>query len=381
VYSSLMAQRLPSPDAISRALRAAVERSDAPAVVGLVVSPSAELYREAFGLANVAAGTPVTADAIFRVYSMTKPVASVAAMMLVEEKRLGLDDPIAKLLPEKDAMQAVITVDSVGHFVSRPPATPVTVRHLLTHTSGIAYDFASDVVHRVRESAPSIPETSILVHEPGERWTYGPSTRLLGYIVAKVSGQSLDVFFEERIFKPLGMADTAFTVPEAKRARLVTSHERKGNALVEQKIPEKITPQVFGDYGLYSTASDYGRFLRMILNGGALDGRRVLAEATVKEMSTNQIGALTVQAATGANPGAGRDGFGLGFQVTKLATPDPRHRSNGSISWSGAMSTFFWIDPARHLGAVLLMQTLPFGDAPAMRVLDEFESAVYGSLK
>lgn len=376
-----MAQRLPAPDAISRVLRAAVERADVPAVVGLVVSPSAELYREGFGHASVAAQTPVTPDAIFRVFSMTKPVTSVAAMLLVDEKRIALDDPIAKHLPEKDAMQAVITVDGVGHFISRPPETPVTVRHLLTHTSGIAYDFASDIVHRVRESAPSIPETSILVHEPGERWTYGPSTRLLGNIVAKVSGQTLDVFFEERIFKPLGMADTAFTVPDAKRSRLVTSHERKGSALVEQKIPDKIAPQVYGDYGLYSTASDYGRFVRMILNGGALDGRRVLAEATVKEMSTNQIGALTIQSAAATNPGSGRDGFGLGFQVTQLPKPDPRHRSNGSLSWSGAMNTFFWIDPTRRFGAVLLMQTLPFGDPPAMRVLDEFEAAVYTSLK
>lgn len=376
-----MAQHLSAHDAISRVLRAAVERSDVPAVVGLVVSADAELYREAFGLANVAAETPVTPDAIFRFFSMTKPVTSVAAMMLVEEKRLGLDDPITRHLPEKDAMQAVITVDSVGHFVSRPPETPVTVRHLLTHTAGIAYDFSNDLVHRVRESAPSIPETSILVHEPGERWTYGPSTKLLGDILAHVSGQGLDVLFEERIFKPLRMRDTAFTVAEDKHARLVTWHERKGSALVEQKNPEKVTPGVRGDSGLYSTASDYGRFLRMVLNRGELDGRRLLREATIAEMSANQIGALTVQQALAMNPGAGRDGFGLGFQVTKLAKPDPQRRSNGSLSWSGAMNTFFWIDTARRIAAVLLTQILPFGDASAMRVLDELESAVYTTLK
>ncbi len=376
-----MAQTLSSPSAISRALQAAVDRSDAPAAVGLVVNPNGEIYREAFGKASVAANAPVGPDALFRIFSMTKPVTSLAAMMLVEEKRLGLDDPIAKHLPEKDAMQAVITVDGVGHFVSRPPEKAVTVRHLLTHTSGIAYTFTSELLRRVQDSAPSIPETSILVHEPGERWIYGPSTRLLGQIVARVSGQGLDVLFDERIFKPLRMTDTAFAVPDDKRARLVTAHERKNGMLVEQKIPDTITPQVFGDWGLYSTASDYGRFVRMILNGGSLEGRRVIAEAPLKEMSTHQIGTLRIEQPAGTNPGSGRDGFGFGFQVTQLAKPDPRHRSNGSISWSGAMNTYFWVDPTKRIGAVLLMQTLPFGDAPAQRVADEFETAVYGSLK
>ncbi len=376
-----MAQSLTSPNAISRALQAAIERSDAPAMVALVVNPSGEIYREAFGKSNVAADTPLGPDAIFRIYSMTKPVTSIAAMMLVEEKRLALDDPIAKHLDEKDAMQAVITVDTVGHFVSRPPDTPVTVRHLLTHTSGIAYVFTSDLLRRVQDSAPSIPETSILVHEPGERWTYGPSTRVLGRIVARVSGQGLDAFFEERIFKPLRMADTAFSVPDDKRARLVTAHERKNNALVEQKPTDTITPQVFGDWGLYSTASDYGRFLRTILNGGTLDGRRIIAEATLKEMSTNQIGALTIQLPQGSNPGSGRDAFGFGFQIAGGAKSDARQRSSGSLSWSGAMNTYFWIDPVKRIGAVLMMQTLPFADPPAVRAAAEFETAVYASLK
>jgi methyl acetate hydrolase len=299
----------------------------------------------------------------------------------VEEKRLGLDDPIAKHLPEKDAMQAVITVDAVGHFVSRPPEKPVTVRHLLTHTSGIGYDFTSEIARRVHESAPRIPETSILAFEPGERWMYGPSTRLLGQIVAQVSGRSLDAFFEERIFKPLRMVETSFTVPDDKRGRLVTVHERKGETLVEQKPPETIAPQVFGDWGLYSTASDYGRFVRMLLNGGTLDGQRVIGESTLKQMSTNQIGPLKIELPQGANPGSGRDGFGFGFQIAQLAQPDPRHRSHGSISWSGAMNTYFWADPVKRIGAVLMMQTLPFANPPAVRVMDEFEMAVYASLK
>lgn len=376
-----MAQRLSSAAPITTVLRAAVERGDAAAIAAVVVTPDAELAREAAGALDVAAHTPLTPDAIFRIYSMTKPVTSVAAMLLVEEKKIALDDPIGKYLSGRDAMQAVITVDAIGHFVSRPPETPVTIRHLLTHTSGMGYAVTSDLVRRVRENAPSIPETSILAHEPGERWLYGPSTKALGDIVAIVSGQSLDAFFAERIFTPLGMRDTAFTVASDKRARLVTSHERKGGALVEQKTPEKLPADVRGDSGLYSTASDYGRFVRMVLGRGALDGRRLLSEATIAAMSASQIGTLKVEAAAGLNPGNGRDGFGFGFQVATLPKPVPRRRSNGSLSWSGAMNTYFWADPTRRLGAVLLMQILPFADPQARRVLDEFEEAVYSSVK
>lgn len=374
-------QSLSSANAMTRPLQAAVQKSGLPAVVALVVSADKELYREAFGEANVAAHTPLTPDAIFRIFSMTKPVTSVAAMMLVEEKKIALDDPIAKHLSGKDAMQAVISMDGLGHFVSRPPETSVTVRQLLTHTSGIAYASSDEIVKRVQDSAPSIPETSILVHEPGERWTYGPSTRVLGQIVASVSGQPLDVFFQERIFAPLGMIDTAFTVADDKRTRLVTTHERKGGALVEQKTPDKLTPTIMGDSGLYSTASDYGRFIRLILNGGTLNGKRLLTEATVKAMSSNQIGKLTIQRPAGANPGSNRDGFGFGFQVAQLAQPDPRHRSTGSLSWAGAQNTYFWIDPTRHIGAVLLAQVQPSSDPVVMRLFDEFEQAVYTNLK
>lgn len=391
---ALVGQKAPTLDAGDRAaltavLQAAVTRGDAAGIVGLVVTPGVEIYREAAGELHVAAHTPLAPDAIFRIFSMTKPVTSVAAMMLVEEKRLALDDPIAKYLPAKDGKPAIVTMDASGHFVTSEPATPVTVRHLLTHTSGIAYGFSNELVAKVQENAPSIPETSLLVHEPGARWTYGPSTKLLGDIVAAVSGQSLDLFFEERIFKPLGMNDTGFSVPGDKIARLATSHLRRDGKLVEQPIPATLPRQVRGDIGLYSTASDYGRFVRMLLNGGELEGKRIVSAATVREMSTNQIGDLKVEKQPAINPavsssfpaGAGTDVWGFGFQIARPAKPDPGKRSAGSLSWSGVMNTFFWIDPERRLAAVLLMQSLPFGDAPAMRVLDEFEGAVYGGLK
>jgi CubicO group peptidase (beta-lactamase class C family) len=358
-------------------------------VVGLVVNAREEIFRDGFGALAVTSRTPIASDAIFRIFSMTKPVTSVAVMKLVEQKRIGLDDPIGKHLPDDGASRAVVSIDSVGHFVTRPPATPVTIRQLLTHTSGIAYAFTSDLVQKVQENAPRIPETSILVHDPGERWTYGPSTKLLGDLVATVSGQTLDAFFDAHIFTPLGLRDTGFGVPAQKLTRLVTAHQRRDGKLVELPNPPTIQPQIRGDYGLYSTASDYGRFLRMLLNGGELEGRRLLSEATVRQMGSHHIGTLTVVEQPALNPslslafprGAGQDGFGLGFQIARPPKPDPARRAVGSLSWSGAMNTFFWIDPERGIGAVLLAQVLPFGDPAVMRVLDEFEEGVYSNLR
>jgi CubicO group peptidase (beta-lactamase class C family) len=376
-------------DAVTKVLQAAVTRGDVAGVIALVVTPAGEIYRHASGELNVAAHKPLAPDAIVRIFSMTKPVTSVAAMMLIEEKRLTLDDPIAKHLSAKEANQSVVSMDATGHFVTRPPATPVTVRHLLTHTSGIGYAFSNDLLHKVQENAPSIPETSLLVHDPGEQWTYGPGTRLLGDVVAAVSGKALDLVLDERIFKPLGMNDTGFTVPGDKLDRLATSHLRRDGRLVEQPNPATIAPEVRGDSGLYSTAPDYGRFIRMFLNGGELEGRRLLRAATVREMSTNQIGPLTVQIQPSTNPafskpffpGAGRDGFGFGFQIARPDKPEPRRRGVGSLSWAGAMNTFFWIDPERRVGAVVLTQILPFGDEKALQLLDELEAAVYTHFK
>lgn len=263
------------------------------------------------------------------------------------------------------------------------------MRQLLTHTSGMAYAFSNDVMNRVHEAASRIEETDVLVHEPGERWTYGPSTKLVGEIVAKVSGQPLDVFFEERIFKPLGMVDTGFGVAMDKRARVVTAHQRREGALIEQPNPQTLSAAARGDSGLFSTASDYGRFVRMLLNGGELDGKRLLDASTVREMASNQIGNLTVEKQASLDPafakefprGAGRDGWGFGFQIARPEQPDPHRRSAGSLSWAGVMNTYFWIDPARKIAAVFLTQVLPFGDDAAMRALDDFEAAVYGGLK
>ena len=228
-----------------------------------------------------------------------------------------------------------------------------------------------------------------LLHEPGEQWTYGASTRVLGEAIEKASGQPLDVFLRDRIFKPLGMNDTAFAVPSANLSRVVTVHSRSTGKLVEQPNAPVQQAPVRGDGGLYSTARDYGIFIQMLLNGGTLRGTRVLSERSVRMMGENQIGSVVVEEQPAADRlrsrpyplGAGHDKFGFGFQI---AVKDPRYsnyRSEGSLSWAGIDNTHFWIDPNRRIGAVWLAQVLPFYDEDSISALRGFEELVYQHLR
>jgi CubicO group peptidase (beta-lactamase class C family) len=264
----------------------------------------------------------------------------------------------------------------------------MTVRHLLTHTSGLGYSFSSPVLAALL-TEPGVSATTLpLLHDPGTKWTYGESTRVLGTLVEEVSGQSLEEFLEERIFRPLGMSDTFYTVPMAKTGRVATVHGTTVQGFVETPNPAEITAPTYGDGGLHSTAADYVRFIQMFLNKGrAPDGTRLLSEATVALMGQNHIGNVRVEQQPAANPavsepfplGAGRDTFGLGFQVTG-AHDEPSERSPGSLAWAGIFNTEFWIDPARGVGGVLLMQYLPFYDRDAIETLQGFEQRVYQGL-
>ncbi len=332
-------------------------------------------------------------DAIFRIASMTKPVTAVAVMMLVEAGLVGLDDPVEQHLPGVVPTEVFASFDPASRrYTSRPAAMPVTVRHLLTNTSGLGYPWANATLFALIGSGqPSPSVTSLpLLFEPGSRWEYGESSRVLGTVVAALSGQSMEQFYKERIFDPLGMSDTGWTVSEEQRERLVTAHRRVGDRLVE--IPNAAGPvgaAARGDGGLYSTAADYARFLRMLLNGGrAESGARLLSEESVALMGQNQIGDLRVELQqvadrSRAQPfpvGARRDSFGFGFQITGQHD-DPELRSPGSMSWAGIQNTEFWLDPARGIGAVLLMQYLPFYDDTAIATLEGFERRIYRHLE
>jgi CubicO group peptidase (beta-lactamase class C family) len=384
------AQNSPGSAAIDASLRGAVEAKDVPGVVALVTNRERVLYRGAFGVADVATGRPLAEDALFRIASMTKPVTSVALMQLVEQGRLGLDDPAEKYLPELAGLKVLESFDAAtGEYKLRPPARPPTVKHFLTHTSGLAYAFTSPIWRDFKPRAGEIfPFGGPLLFDPGERWHYSTSTDVAGRLVEVVSGRKLEDYFREHIFAPLRMDDTSYNVPEAKAPRLVAQQQRGGERMdgaIELQMPQLglTISSPIGGGGLASTADDYGRFMRMLLGGGALDGVRVLKPETVALMGQNHIGAVSVPALKSALPRSadftfiadGRDKWGLGFLIT--ADQVPGKRSPGSLSWGGINNTFFWIDPARGIAGVIMMQYLPFADAKALATTDAFERGAY----
>ena len=392
VVSSAPAQVRLKPDtthparaAVDTVLSGAVTRGEIPGIVALATTRTGVIYQGAFGVADLPSRRPLQSDSIFRIASMTKPITSVALMQLIEAGRLRLDDPASKYFPELDDIKVFERFDArTGAYTLRPAKATMTVRHLLTHTAGFGYDFTNPIVRDLKldRFAPGP-----LVFEPGEQWLYGSSSTWAGRLVEMLSAQSLEVYFRERIFAPLGMRDTFYNVPDDKRARVVTVHRRTGDAAftVEAVQPPFTVARPIGDGGLSSTAADYSRFLRMLLNGGALDGARVLASDTVALMGQNHIGAISVPALKSAMPdrsadwntlvNGGRDKWGLGFLI---ATAPPRgKRSPGSLSWGGINNTYFWVDQARGVAGVVLMQFLPFADERALAVHDAFERAIY----
>jgi methyl acetate hydrolase len=365
-----------------------IETTKIPGVVAMVADADGVLYAGAFGRSDVANNEPMKMDSIFRIASMTKPVTSVAVMMLVQQGDVALDDPISQYLPAFENAEVIATFNARDKtFTKRPATADITVRHLLAHTSGLGYSFSSPTLAALL--APGASATTVpLLHDPGTKWTYGESTRVLGSLVEEVTGQPLDQFLAERIFVPLGMSDTFYVVPAAKTDRVVTTFRTTPEGFVETPNPEQISAPIYGDGGLHSTAADYVKFMQMFLNDGrAADGTRILSEESVKLMGRTHTGNVKVELQPTANEavsmpfplGAGRDTFGLGFQVTG-AHRDPRERSPGSMAWAGIFNTQFWIDPASGVAAVLLMQYLPFYDAAAIETLQGFEQRVYESL-
>jgi methyl acetate hydrolase len=384
------AQNSPGSAAIDASLRGAVERKDVPGVVALITDRDHVLYQGAFGLADVATGRPLTSDAMFRIASMTKPVTSVAMMQLVEQGRIALDDPAEKYLPELVGLKVIESFDATtGDYRLRPAARPPTVKHFLTHTSGLAYPFTSAIW---RDFKPRNGETYAfggpLLFDPGERWHYSTSVDVVGRLVEVVSGQKLEDYFREHIFVPLKMNDTSYNVPEAKGPRMVAQQQRAGDKMdgaieLQRPQPGLTIAAPIGGGGLASTADDYGRFMRMLLNGGTLDGARVLKPETVALMGQNAIGAVSVPALKAALPRSadftfiddGKDKWGLGFLITTNQVPGKR--SPGSLSWGGINNTFFWVDPTRGIAGVIMMQYLPFADAKALATYDAFERGAY----
>ena len=385
VSSSALAA--PASSMVDDALRQSMTSNAIPGVVAFAANRERILYRGAFGAADLETRRPMTEDAMFRIASMTKAITSTAAMQLVEQKRFTLDDPVEKYLPNFAKLQMFESFDSAtGAYRLRPATKSVTVRHLLTHTSGLGYNFTSATVRDFKPRDGERHAVGPLLFEPGDRWLYSTSTDQLGRLVEAVSGQSLTDYFRAHIFTPLKMADTHYNIPADKHARLVALHRhRPDGSMVKEanQIPTTL-PVIIGGGGLTSTASDYIRFVRMVLNDGTLDGARIVSADTVSAMSRNQIGALGVPAVKTAMPersadfsfiADGRDKWGLGFLIAAAATPGGP--SAGSLSWGGINNTYYWIDRSRGIAGVVLMQFLPFADKNALALYDTFQRAIY----
>jgi CubicO group peptidase (beta-lactamase class C family) len=372
--------------------------------LGMIARNGKIVYQQTYGLSDREAGTPMTEDAIFRIYSMTKPITAVALMVLYEEGRFFLNDPVAKYLPElADLELAVSTADGETGVISdgttslgvgsgddsavgltRKPQRQPTIRDLLRHTAGFSYGIFGDTeVDRQYREARLLDKDTIaeavvelgklpLQYEPGSRWHYSVSVDVQGRLVEVLSGMRFGEFLETRLFRPLGMADTAFVVPERKQDRLAKLYSPEGtdvslNSVWKRSESTRLEPadpslsegykvgSTFesGGGGLVSTAEDYMRFCLMLLNGGEFGGQRILSPKTVELMTINHLGDLPM--------GWGRDGvgFGLGFGVVLDPGETGEIGSAGEYNWGGAAGTRFWIDPKERLVGVFMVQSIP----------------------
>ena len=373
--------------AVDKVLSDAVARGDVPGVVAMVTDRNGVLYQGAFGMADVGTGRPMTVDTIFRIASMTKPVTSLAAMQLVEQGRLSLDDPAEKYLSQLANLKVFETFDAnSGAYTVRPAKRAPTVRHMLTHTAGLGYNFTSAIARDFKPRAGETYAAGPLLFDPGEQWLYSSGIDWAGRIVEKLSGKNLETYFRDHIFGPLGMSNTSYSVPDDRQRRMTVVHLRRPDGMfqVDPAQPPMLVAQPIGGGGLASTGSDYVRFLQMLLNQGTLNGARIASRETIAVMGRNQIGSVRVRALKTAMPERSsdftfvadrRDKWGIGFMIA--ADRKPGGRSAGSLSWGGLYNTYFWIDRERGIAGVILMQFLPFSDSKALAVYDAFERAVY----
>ena len=379
--------------AIEAALAPVLAAHGIPGAVATIGNRAGTIAEVAVG--NIApGGAPMPADGLFQIASMTKAVTSVAAMQLVEQGRLSLDAPIGDILPDLADAQVLTGFADDGTPQLRPAATPVTLRHLLTHTSGLGYEFMAAELVRYREAVPAVPFSKAsmkapLLADPGTKWLYGTSTDWAGFAVEAASGEPLAAWFQRHILQPLQMTDTGFHSPKAAGARLVPLHTRTpegGMMPLPISFNGGESPEFdSGGGGLTGTAQDYLRFARMLLNGGSLDGARILQPETVAEMTRNQIGELHAGVLETTIPGMSSSmtwfpemtaKWGLGFLINPETTADGR--TAGSQAWAGIANSYYWFDPAGDVAGVLMMQFMPFGDPGALAVLSALERVVYG---
>jgi CubicO group peptidase (beta-lactamase class C family) len=376
---------------IDKALQAKIGAEEIPGVVAMAANEQLVVYEGAFGFRDIAAASRMSADTIFRVASMVKLLTSVAALQLVERGKLKLDEPAGNIDPTLGSAQVLAGFDAKGVPQLRPAQKPITLRNLLTHTSGFSYLLWDPNVVRYLKVArrnPAFPRMP-LMFEPGSRWAYGGSLDRVGRMVEIAGGQSLDRYFSDHITGPLGMSDTGFSLTGKQRERQAILHVRDATGkLLPQPLEKPNVPKVFsGGGGIYSTAPDYLTLLQALLNGGRLRETSILRPETVALMSENQIGNLEAGILKTTNPALSNDvdffpgiqlRWGLGHMIN--IDPVPDGRKAGSLTWAGLFNTYYWIDPTMRIAGVIMMQILPFADRQALKAYRQFECGICRAL-
>ncbi len=382
------------------ALRGAVDRGDVAGVVGAITDATDTIYSAAFGERKLGSGVAMTEDTVCNMASMTKAITGTCAMQLVEQGKLDLDSPISTWIPDAGKLQVLDGWDGDKPRL-RAPATPVTLRHLMTHSSGMAYTQWDADLLKVAQATqeggafPALdydkPETwtvQPLMFDPGTKWDYGISIDWIGRLVQEVSGKSLGTYMADNVFAPLGMTSTSYGMTDDMLARQSTIHTREADGKIGFLDPQPAinTGREFGGGGLNGTAPDYQRFIRMILNDGKGNGNQILKPETVAEMSKNQMGDVRVRMLPTTNPARSLDAeffpgvpksWGMTFMINDERAPTGRPA--GSLAWAGLYNTFFWIDPQNKVGGVFMSQLLPFVDTRTIEAFYAFESAYYAA--
>ena len=370
-----------------------VKAGHTPGVVSSVATRDGVVFEGAAGVRALGGDQAMTMDTVFRAFSMTKAVGAAAAAKAIEDGLLSLETPVEDILPEWKEVKVLKGFDGETPILEAPQ-TKATLRHLATHTSGLVYEFWNEAQGRYMASteAPTILSglkaalhSYPLAFEPGTKWDYGTGIDWLGQMVEKVTGQRIDAYCQEKIFDPLGMADTRFELRDDMAARLAQAHIFAEGQWAPHDITPPPGPEVYGmGHALYTTGPDYLTFIRMLMNGGELNGARVLSEDTVKMYCANQIGDLSVGKMTSYAPPLTADvdffpeqenKFSLGC-LMNTEDIDGKRRA-GSQSWAGVLNTHYWFDPAAGVAAVIMLQHLPFVDENCLAIYDAVEREVY----
>jgi CubicO group peptidase (beta-lactamase class C family) len=383
-------------DRIGNVMGRYVDEGKLPGIATLIARRGQIVHLETRGWADLEAQEPLAEDAIYRIYSMTKPVTCVAALMLFEEGRFLLDDPIGNYIPELSPMPVLRGMHNDEPVLSAPQS-PVTVRHLMTHTAGMTYGSFEPDSHGERmygEAALMRPDRSLsemvaclgglpLLFDPGTRWLYSISIDVIGRLVEVLSGQTLDVYMQERIFQPLGMVDSGFCTPPGTSDRLATLYSQADDgALLAIDAPcgrdhTRLDPLCAGGAGLVSTITDYARFAQMLVNGGELDGVRLLSPRTVAMMGTNHLPAALCP--FGEPPAVGC-GFGLGVVVVQDPAAAGLLNGSGTFGWSGLANTNYWVDPVNEMLGVIMMQFIQPPTFAGYPTAQQFRNLAYQAL-